>query len=367
MKILIVEDERLLADSLKTLLENKGFQAEAVYDGETGAEYAELGIYDLLILDVMMPGLDGYALAWRVRQRRCGVPILMLTARSALEDRIQGLNAGADYYLTKPFDSRELLACINALLRRQGQEVDEMTLGGRTVLGAVRIFEKVTTSALAPVTLSDLTGLGQIPADQISGYHANSSGMVDYIVLDNVTGNAYEYGMMVPTVTETTENIPIQDSQGHEPDDENWTPTYRPEKTSSTSWDLIRGIGSTIDFAPIAGYAGRSGDIVGIVSYKNREGKDMIRTILELTERTVSAKDFFQSEGSWYVTANGRNYKVASDVECYGGMGSGRVDPNSWFTQEDTGDRLSAMRAFSDALTVYIDPVGNQVRVITAG
>ena len=129
MKILIVEDERLLADSLKTLLENKGFQAEAVYDGETGAEYAELGIYDLLILDVMMPGLDGYALAWRVRQRRCGVPILMLTARSALEDRIQGLNAGADYYLTKPFDSRELLACINALLRRQGQEVDEMTLG----------------------------------------------------------------------------------------------------------------------------------------------------------------------------------------------------------------------------------------------
>ena len=106
---------------------------------------------------------------------------------------------------------------------------------------------------------------------------------------------------------------------------------------------------------------------MGIVSYKNREGKDMIRTILELTERTVSAKDFFQSEGSWYVTANGRNYKVASDVECYGGMGSGRVDPNSWFTQEDTGDRLSAMRAFSDTLTVYIDPVGNQVRVITAG
>ena len=128
MKILIVEDERLLADSLKTLLENKGFQAEAVYDGETGAEYAELGIYDLLILDVMMPGLDGYALAWRVRQRRCGVPILMLTARSALEDRIQGLNAGADYCLTKPFDSRELLACINALLRRQGGEVDEVTL-----------------------------------------------------------------------------------------------------------------------------------------------------------------------------------------------------------------------------------------------
>ena len=129
MKILIVEDERLLADSLKTLLEKKGFQVEAVYDGETGEEYAQLGVYDLLILDVMMPKLDGYELARRVRASRCGVPILMLTARSALEDRVQGLNAGADYYLTKPFDSRELLACINARLRRQGSQVDELTLG----------------------------------------------------------------------------------------------------------------------------------------------------------------------------------------------------------------------------------------------
>ena len=118
MKILIVEDERLLADSLKTLLEKKGFQVETAYDGQSGAECASLGVYDLLILDVMMPGLDGFALARRVRAQRCGVPILMLTARSALEDRVRGLDAGADYYLTKPFDSRELLACINALDRK---------------------------------------------------------------------------------------------------------------------------------------------------------------------------------------------------------------------------------------------------------
>ena len=133
MKILIVEDERLLADSLKTLLEKKGFQVETAYDGQSGAECAGLGVYDLLILDVMMPGLDGFALARRVRAQRCGVPILMLTARSALEDRVRGLDAGADYYLTKPFDSRELLACINALLRRQGSQVDELALGN-TVL-----------------------------------------------------------------------------------------------------------------------------------------------------------------------------------------------------------------------------------------
>ena len=129
MKILIVEDEVLLADSLKTLLTRKGFDVEVVYDGENGAEYALLGVYDLLILDVMMPGLDGYQVARQVRSGRCGTPILMLTAKSAIEDRIAGLNAGADYYLTKPFDSRELLACINALLRRQGGQVDELVYG----------------------------------------------------------------------------------------------------------------------------------------------------------------------------------------------------------------------------------------------
>ena len=133
MKILIIEDEKLLADTLQTLLEHKGFDVEAVYDGESGAEYAELGIYDLLILDVMMPKLDGYAVARAVRAKHCGTPILMLTARSGVEDRIAGLNAGADYYLTKPFDTRELLACINALLRRQGSQVDEMVYGNTSL------------------------------------------------------------------------------------------------------------------------------------------------------------------------------------------------------------------------------------------
>ncbi len=133
MKVLIIEDEKLLAESLKTLLSAKGFDVETVYDGETGAEYAELGIYDLLILDVMMPGMDGYQVARSVRAKRCSVPILMLTAKSDVADRIEGLNAGADYYLTKPFDTRELMACVNALLRRQSKEVDVMTFGNTTL------------------------------------------------------------------------------------------------------------------------------------------------------------------------------------------------------------------------------------------
>ena len=133
MKILIIEDEKLLADSLKVLLEDKGFTVDAVYDGETGAAYAELGIYDLLILDVMMPGMDGYQVARQVRAKRFGTPILMLTAKSDILDRVEGLNAGADYYLTKPFDTRELLACINALLRRQGEHVDTLCYGNTTL------------------------------------------------------------------------------------------------------------------------------------------------------------------------------------------------------------------------------------------
>ena len=133
MKILVIEDEQLLAQSIKAVLEQKGFEVETVYDGETGAEYARLGIYDLVILDVMLPGMDGFQVAQALRAWRCATPILMLTAKSGIEDRITGLNAGADYYLTKPFDTRELLACVNALLRRQGGQVDELRFGN-TVL-----------------------------------------------------------------------------------------------------------------------------------------------------------------------------------------------------------------------------------------
>ena len=129
MKILVIEDEKMLCDSIRSMLERKGFQVECVYDGESGKEYAELGIYDLLILDVMMPKMDGFEVARQVRRARCNTPILMLTARSDVQDRIAGLNAGADYYLTKPFDSGELLASINALLRRQAGQVNEMVFG----------------------------------------------------------------------------------------------------------------------------------------------------------------------------------------------------------------------------------------------
>ena len=133
MKILVVDDEKTIVKGIKFNLENEGYSVDACYDGETAVQMAASGEYSLIILDLMMPGLDGYTVASRLRAEHHAVPILMLTARSELDDRVTGLNAGADYYLTKPFDTQELLACVNALLRRQGVHVDVLSFGN-TVL-----------------------------------------------------------------------------------------------------------------------------------------------------------------------------------------------------------------------------------------
>ncbi len=129
MKILIIEDEKVLAESIRLMLEKRGFDAEAVYDGESGEQYALSDVYDLIILDIMLPLQNGYTVARHIRDAHLNVPILMLTAKSDIDDKVKGLNSGADYYLTKPFDSRELLACVNALLRRQGSQVNELVFG----------------------------------------------------------------------------------------------------------------------------------------------------------------------------------------------------------------------------------------------
>ena len=150
MKILLIEDEVLLSQSVAAMLRSRGYEVETAFDGDTGLEYAKLGIYDLVILDVMLPGMDGYQVARRLRSDHSAVPILMLTAKSEVLDRIEGLNAGADYYLTKPFDSRELLACIGALLRRQGDQMDLLRCGNTELdlsTGILRADTEVRLSA----------------------------------------------------------------------------------------------------------------------------------------------------------------------------------------------------------------------------
>lgn len=133
MTVLVIEDEQLLSESLCELLGQHGFATEAARDGPSGLEFALTGVYDLIVLDVVLPGLDGFEIARRLRAKRVGTPILMLTARSGLDDRVEGLDAGADYYLPKPFEARELLACVNAILRRQGAQVDELSFSGTSL------------------------------------------------------------------------------------------------------------------------------------------------------------------------------------------------------------------------------------------
>ena len=120
MRILIVEDEVRLASTLAALLRRQGYTADICHNGVDGLDSAASGIYDLLVLDAMLPGMDGFSLLRHLRDGGSALPVLMLTARSDVSDRVRGLDCGADYYLTKPFEPTELLACIPSLLRRGG-------------------------------------------------------------------------------------------------------------------------------------------------------------------------------------------------------------------------------------------------------
>ena len=119
MRVLIVEDEVRLASTLQDLLDLNGYTADVCHDGESGLDNILSGIYDVVLLDVMLPKLDGFTVLRRLRAAGNATPVLMLTARSEVTDKVEGLDCGADYYLTKPFEPRELLACIRALTRRQ--------------------------------------------------------------------------------------------------------------------------------------------------------------------------------------------------------------------------------------------------------
>ena len=122
MRILLVEDNRRLSDSLRLSLTDDGYAVDAAYDGQEGEEFAELTPYDLIILEVMLPRRDGIEVCRSLRNRRVRTPILMLTARDALEDRVLGLDSGADDYLVKPFEMNELRARLRALLRRESDD-----------------------------------------------------------------------------------------------------------------------------------------------------------------------------------------------------------------------------------------------------
>ena len=139
MRILIIEDEERLAGTLADMISESGDSADVAYNGEAGLDNALTGIYDAIVLDVMLPKLSGFEVLARLRRQGMTTPVLMLTARGDLSDRVRGLDLGADYYLTKPFENAEFLACLRAILRRQGEIIpQELTFGDLSLTPASR-------------------------------------------------------------------------------------------------------------------------------------------------------------------------------------------------------------------------------------
>lgn len=153
MRLLLAEDEKELADALTVLLRHNNYSVDAVYNGEDALEYLRTGLYDGAILDIMMPKIDGITVLRTARAEGFSLPVLLLTARSETDDKVAGLDAGADDYLTKPFAIKELLARIRAMTRRSGENtsnvlafgnvtLDRLTFEIHTPDGSVRLSNK---------------------------------------------------------------------------------------------------------------------------------------------------------------------------------------------------------------------------------
>ena len=144
MRVLVVEDEKRLAEALKEILKEERYIVDVVNDGENGYDYAKSQIYDAIILDIMLPKMNGLDVVRRLRREHISTPVLLLTARETVGDRVEGLDAGADDYLTKPFAPQELLARLRAMTRRHGEVIlDEMSYGDLTLrLDAYQLCRK---------------------------------------------------------------------------------------------------------------------------------------------------------------------------------------------------------------------------------
>lgn len=130
MRVLLVEDEKGISSAICQVLKKENFTVDPVYTGTDGLDYALDENYDAIILDVMLPGIDGFQILKRIREKGIKTPVCMLTARSGLEDRVRGLESGADYYLPKPFQMAELTACLRAITRRKEEApVMELAFG----------------------------------------------------------------------------------------------------------------------------------------------------------------------------------------------------------------------------------------------
>lgn len=134
MRVLVIEDEIRLSEAISEILKIEGYEVDMVHNGTEGLDYGLTNIYDCIILDIMLPGIDGFKVLENLRKARISTPILMLTARDEISNKVKGLDYGADDYMTKPFDSEELLARIRSITRRQGQVIiNDIVFGDLTL------------------------------------------------------------------------------------------------------------------------------------------------------------------------------------------------------------------------------------------
>ena len=133
MRILLAEDEKALARAVVKIFEKNNYSIDAVHNGEDALDYLETGNYDAAILDIMMPKVDGITVLKKIRAAGDTIPVLMLTAKSEIDDKVLGLDSGANYYLTKPFDSKELLAAVRAITRSHSEVDTKLAVGNLTL------------------------------------------------------------------------------------------------------------------------------------------------------------------------------------------------------------------------------------------
>lgn len=173
MRLLLAEDERALSKVLVAILKHNNYSVDAVYDGEEALDYLESGIYDALILDVMMPKIDGFEVLKRLRKNGNSLPVLMLTAKSDIDDKVTGLDLGADDYLTKPFVTKELLARIRAITRRKDDLKDNVLKFGDIRLDK-QSFELIGNKGKVMLTSKEfqiMEELMRYPSKVISAEH----------------------------------------------------------------------------------------------------------------------------------------------------------------------------------------------------
>ena len=208
MRLLLAEDEKEMSNAICAVLKHEHFSVDAVYDGQDAYDYLETGEYDGAILDIMMPKMDGITVLKKIRAKGISTPVIMLTAKSQLDDKVEGLDAGADDYLTKPFAMKELIARVRSITRRSGEVADstlsfsDITLSRSTfVLASTGGEERLANKEFQMLEML-MEHPGQVISsdqfmDRIWGYDTDTESNVVWVYISNLRKKLKKLGSTV--------------------------------------------------------------------------------------------------------------------------------------------------------------------------